>query len=160
VFGRAPLHQSITGVGEAVPNAPDPLTRRSEAEVSLVHFPGASVEVLHLLRFASRTFLQANKYVIYQQMPPDTPNSQPTSYRYFLSPCPYSDYRWRDYRARRRTQISGVVAPTSGKRAFGLDPLVPASIWAGTKDPATSPQNRLAAQEALVPARNEPLVPV
>jgi hypothetical protein len=49
---------------------------------------------------------------------------------------------------------------TSGKWAFGLDPLVPASIWAGTKGPATSPQNCLAAQEALVPARNEPLVPV
>jgi hypothetical protein len=49
---------------------------------------------------------------------------------------------------------------TSGKRAFGLDPLVPAVIWAGTKGPATSPQNRLAAREALVPARNEPLVPV
>jgi hypothetical protein len=49
---------------------------------------------------------------------------------------------------------------TSGKRAFGLDPLVPASIWAGTKGPATSPQNRLAVQEALVPARNEPLVPI
>jgi hypothetical protein len=49
---------------------------------------------------------------------------------------------------------------TSGKRAFGLDPLVPAAIWAGTKGPATSPQNRLAAREALVPARNEPLVPV
>jgi hypothetical protein len=51
-------------------------------------------------------------------------------------------------------------ATTSGKRAFSLDPLVPASIWAGTKGPATSPQNHLAAQEALVPARNEPLVPV
>jgi hypothetical protein len=49
---------------------------------------------------------------------------------------------------------------TSGKRAFGLDPLVPAAIWAGTKGPATSPQNSLAAREALVPARNEPLVPV
>jgi hypothetical protein len=49
---------------------------------------------------------------------------------------------------------------TSEKRTFGLDPLVPASIWAGTKGPATSSQNRLAAQEALVPARNEPLVPV
>jgi hypothetical protein len=49
---------------------------------------------------------------------------------------------------------------TSGKQAFGLDPLVPVSIWAGTKGPATSLQNRLAAQEALVPARNEPLVPV
>jgi hypothetical protein len=49
---------------------------------------------------------------------------------------------------------------TSGKRAFGLDPLVLASIWAGTKGPATSFQNDLAAQEALVPARNEPLVPV
>jgi hypothetical protein len=45
-------------------------------------------------------------------------------------------------------------------RTFGLDPLVPASIWAGTKGPATSPQNRLAVQEALVPAHNEPLVPV
>jgi hypothetical protein len=31
---------------------------------------------------------------------------------------------------------------TSRKRAFGLDPLVPASIWAGTKGPATSPQIR------------------
>jgi hypothetical protein len=51
-------------------------------------------------------------------------------------------------------------ANTSGKRAFGLDPLVPASIWVGTKGPATSPQNGLAAQEVLVPARNEPLVPV
>jgi hypothetical protein len=49
---------------------------------------------------------------------------------------------------------------TSGKRAFGLDPLVPTSIWAGTKGPATSPQNDLATREALVPARNEPLVPV
>jgi hypothetical protein len=49
---------------------------------------------------------------------------------------------------------------TSGKRAFGLDPLVSAAIWAGTKGPATSPQNRLAAREALVPARNEPLVPI
>jgi hypothetical protein len=49
---------------------------------------------------------------------------------------------------------------TSGKRAFGLDPLVPAAIWAETKGPATSPQNRLAVREALVPARNEPLVPV
>jgi hypothetical protein len=49
---------------------------------------------------------------------------------------------------------------TSGKRAFGLDPLVPAPIWAGTKGPATSPQNSLAAREALVPAHNEPLVPV
>jgi hypothetical protein len=47
---------------------------------------------------------------------------------------------------------------TSGKRAFGLDPLVPAAIWAGTKGPATSRQNRLAARKALVPARNEPLV--
>jgi hypothetical protein len=37
---------------------------------------------------------------------------------------------------------------TSGKRAFGLDPL------------ATSPQNDQAAREALVPARNDPLVPV
>jgi hypothetical protein len=42
---------------------------------------------------------------------------------------------------------------TSGKRAFGLDPLVPA----GTKGPTTSPQNRLADREALVPACNEPL---
>jgi hypothetical protein len=50
--------------------------------------------------------------------------------------------------------------PTSGKRAFGLDPLVPASIWAGTKGPATSPQIWPPAQEALVPARYEPLVPV
>jgi hypothetical protein len=49
---------------------------------------------------------------------------------------------------------------TSGKRAFGLDPLVPASIWAGTKGPAMSPQNRQATHKALVPARNEPLVPV
>jgi hypothetical protein len=49
---------------------------------------------------------------------------------------------------------------TSGKRAFGLDPLVSASIWAGTKGPAMSPQNRQAAHEALVPARNKPLVPV
>jgi hypothetical protein len=32
--------------------------------------------------------------------------------------------------------------------------------WAGTKGPVTSPQNRNAAHEALVPARNEPLVPV
>jgi hypothetical protein len=59
---------------------------------------------------------------------------------------------------------AGIAAPagpaSSGKRAFGLDPLVPASIWAGTKGPATSPQNGLAAYEALVPARNEPLVPV
>jgi hypothetical protein len=31
---------------------------------------------------------------------------------------------------------------TSRKRAFGLDPLVPAFIWAGTKGPATSPQIR------------------
>jgi hypothetical protein len=49
---------------------------------------------------------------------------------------------------------------TSRKLAFGLDPLVPASIWAGTKGPATSPQNGLAAREVLVPARYEPLVPV
>jgi hypothetical protein len=49
---------------------------------------------------------------------------------------------------------------TSGKRAFGLDPLVPASIWAGTKGPATSPQNGLDVREALVPARNVSLVPV
>jgi hypothetical protein len=56
--------------------------------------------------------------------------------------------------------ISFGTIDTSRKRAFGLDPLVPAAIWAGTKGPATSPQNRLAAQEALVPARNEPLVPV
>jgi hypothetical protein len=34
------------------------------------------------------------------------------------------------------------VSHTSGNRAFGLDPLVPASIWAGTKGPATSPQIR------------------
>jgi hypothetical protein len=54
---------------------------------------------------------------------------------------------------------NGEVA-TSGKRAFGLDPIVPASIWAGTKGPATSLQNDLTAREALVPARNEPLVPV
>jgi hypothetical protein len=32
--------------------------------------------------------------------------------------------------------------PTSRKRAFGLDPLVSASIWAGTKGPATSPEIR------------------
>jgi hypothetical protein len=49
---------------------------------------------------------------------------------------------------------------TSRKRAFGLDPLVPASIWAGTKGPATSPQNGLDARDALVPARKDPLVPV
>jgi hypothetical protein len=48
---------------------------------------------------------------------------------------------------------------TSGKRVFGLDPLVPASIWAGTKGPATSPQIWPPAREALVPARYEPLVP-
>jgi hypothetical protein len=48
----------------------------------------------------------------------------------------------------------------SRKRVFGLDPLVPASIWTGTKGPATSPQNGLATREALVPARNDPLVPV
>jgi hypothetical protein len=41
-----------------------------------------------------------------------------------------------------------------------MDPLVPAAIWAGTKGPATSPQIRLAAREALVLARYEPLVPV
>jgi hypothetical protein len=55
---------------------------------------------------------------------------------------------------------SGIMYYTSGKRAFGLDPLLPAAIWARTKGPATSPQNRLAAREALVPAHNEPLVPV
>jgi hypothetical protein len=49
---------------------------------------------------------------------------------------------------------------TSGKRAFGLHPLVPASIWAGTKGPATSPQIWPPAWEALVPARYDPLVPV
>jgi hypothetical protein len=35
-----------------------------------------------------------------------------------------------------------VSSLTSGKRAFGQDPLVPASIWAGTKGPATSPESR------------------
>jgi hypothetical protein len=59
-----------------------------------------------------------------------------------------------------RQMCSDKPGVTSGKRAFGLDPLVPASIWAGTKGPATLPQNGLAAREALVPARNEPLVPV
>jgi hypothetical protein len=59
-----------------------------------------------------------------------------------------------------RSEVNNTVTYTSGKWAFGLDPLVPASIWAGTKGPATSPQNCLAAKEALVPARNEPLVPV
>jgi hypothetical protein len=49
---------------------------------------------------------------------------------------------------------------TSRKWAFGLDPLVPASIWAGTKGPTTSPQNGLDARDALVPARKDPLVPV
>jgi hypothetical protein len=32
------------------------------------------------------------------------------------------------------------MGDTSGKWAFGLDALVPAFIWAGTKGPATSPQ--------------------
>jgi hypothetical protein len=35
-----------------------------------------------------------------------------------------------------------LLASTSRKWALGLDPLVPASIWAGTKGPATSPQIR------------------
>jgi hypothetical protein len=39
-------------------------------------------------------------------------------------------------------KIKKVMRNTSEKRAFGLDPLVPASIWAGTKGPATSPQIR------------------
>jgi hypothetical protein len=34
------------------------------------------------------------------------------------------------------------ILHTSRKRAFGQDPLVPASIWAGTKGPATSPEIR------------------
>jgi hypothetical protein len=59
-----------------------------------------------------------------------------------------------------RDQGYNSISYTSGKRAFGLDSLVPASIWAGTKGLATSPQNRNAAHEALVPARKEPLVPV
>jgi hypothetical protein len=41
---------------------------------------------------------------------------------------------------------------------FGQDPLVPAVIWAGTKGPATSPQNRPTARQLLVPARYNPLV--
>jgi hypothetical protein len=39
-------------------------------------------------------------------------------------------------------QVMHCFISTSRKRAFGLDPLVPASIWAGTKGPATSPQIR------------------
>jgi hypothetical protein len=35
-----------------------------------------------------------------------------------------------------------VPPSTSRKRAFGQEPLVPASIWAGTKGPATSPEIR------------------
>jgi hypothetical protein len=65
--------------------------------------------------------------------------------------------RWT---APRGSPVRWAFAATSGKRAFGLDPLVPASIWAGTKGPATSPQKTQAAREALVPARNDPLVPV
>jgi hypothetical protein len=40
-------------------------------------------------------------------------------------------------------QLGAEHSFTSRKRAFGLDPLVPASIWAGTKGPATSPQSIL-----------------
>jgi hypothetical protein len=50
------------------------------------------------------------------------------------------------------------LSTTSGKWAFGLDPLVLAVIWAGTKGPATSPQIRPTAQEPLVPARYKALV--
>jgi hypothetical protein len=53
-----------------------------------------------------------------------------------------------------------VASNTSGKRAFGQDPLVPASIWAGTKGPATSSEIRQPPLEALVPARKRTLVPV
>jgi hypothetical protein len=67
---------------------------------------------------------------------------------------PYIDFKHT------RCEHKDLCKSTSGKWAFGLDPLVPAAIWAGTKGPATSPQNRLAAREALVPARNEPLDPV
>jgi hypothetical protein len=49
---------------------------------------------------------------------------------------------------------------TSGKWAFGLDPLVPAIIWAKTKGPATSLQIRPPVREPLVPVRYEPLVPI
>jgi hypothetical protein len=49
---------------------------------------------------------------------------------------------------------------TSGKRAFGQAPLVPAVIWAGTKGLATSPQIRPPARQPLVPVRYNPLVPV
>jgi hypothetical protein len=42
---------------------------------------------------------------------------------------------------------------TSGKRAFGQAPLVPAVIWAGTKGLATSPQIRPPARQPLVPVR-------
>jgi hypothetical protein len=52
------------------------------------------------------------------------------------------------------------ITHTSGKWAFGLDPLVPAAIWVGTKGPTTSLQIRPPAREALVPVRYEPLVPV
>jgi hypothetical protein len=44
-----------------------------------------------------------------------------------------------------------MIQYTSGKWAFGQDPLVPAT---------TSPQIRSPAQEPLVPVRYEPLVPV
>jgi hypothetical protein len=71
----------------------------------------------------------------------------------------YSSNNFQDSNKRKRTEKK-TMGYTSGKRAFGLDPLVPASIWAGTKGPATSPQNHQAVHEALVLARNEPLVPV
>jgi hypothetical protein len=53
-----------------------------------------------------------------------------------------------------RSQVEN-DAHTSGKWAFGLDPLVPAVIWDGTKGPATSPQICPPAWELLVPARYE-----
>jgi hypothetical protein len=56
--------------------------------------------------------------------------------------------------------IETVLAYTSGKWAFGQDPLVPAVIWAGTKGPAMSPQIRPPAREPLVPTRYKPLVQV
>jgi hypothetical protein len=51
-----------------------------------------------------------------------------------------------------------VLGSTSGKRAFGQDPLVPAVIWAGTKGLATSPQIRQPARQPIVPVRYKPLV--
>jgi hypothetical protein len=48
------------------------------------------------------------------------------------------------------------VAATSGKWAFGQDPLVPAVIWVGTKGLATSPQIRPPTRQPIVPVRYKP----